>query len=165
MADALRIDEILAVLSRHRVDFVVVGGIAAILQGSPLTTDDLDVLFAYRPENLERLLRALADLEARYVDPAGRVLEPDRERLASFRLHLLRTRCGRLDLLRTVGDGATYEDLLSRTSEMRLDDLSVRVLDLEAVIETKEQADRPKDRFQLPYLRQLLEEIERTQED
>jgi len=156
-----RFDEALTVLKRHQVDFIVVGGIAAILQGSPLTTEDVDVLYRSANENLVRLITALVELDASYADPAGRTIRPDMERLASMRVHLLNTRCGRVDLMRTVGNDLAYEQLIDRTRELEIGETRVRVLELEAVIETKEQADRPKDRYQLPFLRQLLAEIRR----
>jgi len=100
-------------------------------------------------------------LEAYYLDPAGRHLQPDAARLGSLRMHLLRTSCGRVDLLRTVGKDLLYDALIERSRVLDVAELRVRVLDLEAIIETKEYADRPKDRYQLLFLRQLLAEIQR----
>ena len=54
---------------------------------------------------------------------------------------------------------STDEDLIGRTSELDVAGIAVRALDLDAIIETKEHADRPKDRYQLPFLRQLHDEI------
>lgn len=147
---------LLRTLGHHRVDYIVVGGVAALLEGAPILTFDLDVLIATEPENLDRLLAALRELGARYRDPAGRHLVPDRAKLEEFRLHLLLTDLGALDLLRTIGRGATYRDLLPRTVPYRLGEVEVRVLALEAVIESKEQAGRGKDLAALPTLRQAL---------
>jgi hypothetical protein len=158
---AVRFDEILRVLWQHDVDFIVVGGIAAILQGSPLTTEDVDVVYLTSDENRARLLTALDELEARYLDPAGRHIEPDADRLAAMRIHLLTTRYGRLDVLRTVGAGLGYDDLVGSTIELEVAEFRIRVLDLAMIIESKEQANRPKDRSQLPFLRQLLAESRR----
>ena len=159
MATEARFDAILGVLARHGVEHVVVGGVAAILQGSPLTTEDLDVVYDCTQENLARLERALKELRAFYLDPAGGRIEPDAERLASGRVHLLKTECGRLDALRTVGNDLAFEDLVEESSVFEIEDLRVRVLALEAIIVTKEHANRPKDQYQLPFLRQLREEI------
>lgn len=155
---AVRFDEILRVLRRHEVDFIVVGGIAAILQGSPLTTEDVDVVYLASDENRARLLAALDELEARYLDPAGRHIEPDADKLAAMRIHLLTTRYGRLDVLRTVGAELGYDDLVGNTMQLDVAEFQIRVLDLATIIESKEQANRPKDRSQLPFLRQLLAE-------
>jgi hypothetical protein len=147
---------LLRALLRHEVAFCVVGGVAAQLAGAPILTFDLDILFEKTAGNLSRLLMALHDLEARYRDPAGRHIEPDLARLESVHLHLLLTRLGALDLLSTIGCGQTYRDLLDRTTVYKLGGLDVRVLDLAAVIESKEHADRDKDRAALPVLRQTL---------
>ncbi len=162
MPAELRFDEILRILAQNEVEFILVGGLAAILQGSPLTTEDVDIVYLPSDENNIRLARALEELEAYYFDPAGRHIEPDVEKLASMRMHLLKTRCGRVDVLRTVGNDLSFDDLLERTQVFEVENFRVRTLDLEAIIESKEQANRPKDRYQLPFLRQLLAEIRRS---
>jgi hypothetical protein len=148
---------ILRVLLRHEVDFFVVGGVAAQLAGAPILTLDLDVLYDKAPANIERLLGALRELKARYRDPAGRHIEPDRAKLETFRINLLLTDLGALDVLGAIGSNFTYHDLLPRTTSYELGEERVRVLELAAVIETKEQANRDKDRAALPVLRQTLE--------
>jgi len=163
MPAELRFDEVLRVLVRNEVEFIVVGGIAAILQGSPLTTEDVDVVYLTSEENILHLAKALGELEAFYLDPAGRHIEPDATRLASARIHLLKTRCGRVDVLRTVGKGLAFQDLVGKSRVLEVDELQVRVLDLATIIETKEHADRPKDRYQLLFLRQVLAEIQRLE--
>jgi hypothetical protein len=147
---------LLRTLLHHGVDFVVVGGVAAQLEGAPILTLDLDVLYDRAPQNLGRLLTALRELNARYRDAAGRHIEPDESKLAALRINLLLTDLGALDVLGAVGNGLTYQDLVDRTVSYQLGELQVRVLELAAVIETKEQADREKDRAVLPVLRQTL---------
>jgi len=90
---------LLRVLLHHGIDFLVVGGVAAQLAGAPILTLDLDVLYDKSPGNLDRLLAALREIKARYRDPAGRHIEPDREKLETLRMHLLLTELGALDLL------------------------------------------------------------------
>jgi hypothetical protein len=147
---------LLRVLLRHRVDFFVVGGVAAQLEGAPILTLDLDILYDKAPGNLDRLLTALQEIKALYRDPAGRRIEPDAEKLRTLRIHLLRTDLGALDVLSTIGHGFTYQDLIDRTLVYELGEHRVRVLELAAVIETKQQANRDKDRAVLPVLRQTL---------
>jgi hypothetical protein len=147
---------LLRVLVRHEIDFLVVGGVAAQLEGAPIVTLDLDILFDPAPDNLARLLEALRELKARYRDPAGRHIEPDAAKLETMRTHLFMTELGALDVLRAIGHGLTYQDLTSRTVTYELGELSIRVLGLAAVIESKEQANREKDRAALPVLRQTL---------
>ena len=160
MPTELKFDEVLRVLTRNEVEFIVVGGVAAILQGSPLTTEDIDVVYLATDDNNARLARALDELEARYFDPAGPNIQPDLARLASMTMHLLETSCGRVDVLRTIGKDLVYQDLEERSRVLEVAEFRVRVLELETIIETKEHADRPKDRYQLLFLRQLLAEIQ-----
>jgi len=148
---------LLRVLLRHGVDFLVVGGVAAQLEGAPILTLDLDILFDNSPENLDRLLGALGELKARYRDPAGRHIEPDRSKLETHRMHLLLTDLGALDLLGSIGNGLTYQDLAGRTVTYELGQDRVRVLELAAVIEMKKYANREKDRAVLPVLQRTLE--------
>ncbi len=74
MPAAIRFLDILGTLCDHDVDFVVVGGVAAILEGAPVSTFDLDILHDPSEENHRRLLAALEELNARYADPAGRTI-------------------------------------------------------------------------------------------
>ena len=147
---------LLQALLRHGVDFLVVGGVAAQLEGAPIVTFDLDILYDKAPENLDRLLALLRELKARYRDPAGRHIEPDLTKLQTLRTHLLLTDLGALDLLTAIGAGQTYQDLVGRTIVYQLGEDRIRVLELSAVIESKEHANRDKDRAVLPVLRQTL---------
>lgn len=151
-----RFADALEVLGNHGVELIVVGGVAAVLGGAPVNTFDLDILYRRSDTNFDRLLAALADLEAVVRDPAGRRLVPERSHLTAGRHLLLTTRCGPLDLLGRIADELTYEDLLPRSHQVTLRGRSVAVLDLDAVIETKERVGRDKDRAMLPVLQETL---------
>ncbi|HEX4965824.1 MAG TPA: hypothetical protein VF173_33760 [Thermoanaerobaculia bacterium] len=149
--------ETLQLLVRHGVDFIVVGAAAAILEGAPIATLDLDIMPRPSPEDRERLLRALQEIHARYLDPAGRHIVPDAGKLDSLRLHRLVTDLGPLDVLSTIGNGMTYDDLSGETILHDLGEMTVRVLNLAMVIRSKEEANRDKDRAVLPILRRTLQ--------
>jgi len=68
--------EILKVLSEHKVDFIVVGGVCAVLHGAPVTTFDLDLVHSRSSDNLARLLSALKELDAYYRGREGHRLTP-----------------------------------------------------------------------------------------
>lgn len=157
--------EILRRLRRHEIDFVIVGGIAGSLAGSPVTTFDLDLVYRIDEDNLHRLAAALAEMEAIYKDPAGRRIEPDADRLARYRVNLLRTSLGDLDLLQSIGNGRMYDELLSRSIAYELEELLVRAIDLPTLIEAKTIANRPKDLYALPYLLDLLKEQKGSEKD
>jgi hypothetical protein len=153
-----RFKEALEVLGHHRVDFIVVGGVAAVLGGAPISTFDLDIVHDRAPANVARLLSALKDLDARYRDLTGRVLRPEAQGLEGEGHHLLLTRCGPLDVLGRIGAGRGYQDLIGDSVVRPLDGLTVRVLGLEALIRSKIEAGRDKDRAVLATLRRTLEE-------
>jgi predicted nucleotidyltransferase len=153
--------ELLRALERHSVEHVIVGGVAAILEGAPMTTLDLDVVYRGDDVNVERLHAALVELDAVYRDPGGRRIEPTPDRLRANRVNLLETRLGLLDVLQEVGAGWSYEDVLRRSHVLEVEELRVRVIDLADNIATKEAAGREKDRAMLPLLRRTLE-LKRT---
>lgn len=150
---------VLLELAGKDVDFIIVGGVGAVLQGAPVATFDLDVVHSRDPENLRRLLSALEALDARYRDPAGRLIKPTAGGLAGPGHHLLMTRSGPLDLLGAVSGERGYGELLADSVEMEIaPNAVVRVLDLAVLITLKEELGRDKDRAVLAVLRRTLEE-------
>jgi hypothetical protein len=157
MVGAVRFLETLRVLARHEVEFVIVGGVAAVLEGAPVMTFDLDVVYARSPQNNERLAGALRDLNARYKDLAGRRILPDTTKLSTVNVHLLDTDQGPLDLLYRVRGDLDYAAVLGRSVRYEVGGLVVNVLALESVIECKRFANRDKDRAVLPILLKTLD--------
>lgn len=153
--------EILRLLAAGEVEFIVVGMTAGILHGAPVATLDLDVVHHRSPENVERLMRVLGDLDAVYRHDARR-LRPGGSHLISPGHQLLTTRLGDLDCLGTIDQDRGYEQLLELTVPMKLaDGLAIRVLSLPALIDSKERSGRPKDLAALPVLRATLDELQR----
>ena len=150
---------ILKTLHQHKVKFIIVGGVCAVLHGAPLATFDLDVVHSREPDNLTRLSAALEELDAHYRIPGRHEMKPSPSHLASEGHQLLMTRFGPLDLLGTIGKGREYNQLLQETVEMEVGPgLKVRVLTLENLVKTKEETGQEKDRAALPLLRRVLEE-------
>lgn len=156
MANRPHFADALAVFLDHEVEMIVVGGVAAVLGGAPVNTLDLDLLVRASPENLARTVAALVAIEAIYRDPAGRRIVPSVERFSAHGQHRFTSPYGDIDVLASIGHGRTYEDLHLRSRSIPLLGRSVPVLDLEAVIQTKEEAGRPRDRLALPVLRETL---------
>ncbi|MDI3291712.1 DUF6036 family nucleotidyltransferase [Polyangium sp. 15x6] len=154
--------DILRTLLHHRVDFVVVGGMAAVLQGAPVHTFDIDIVYSRAEDNVARLLAALRDLDAVFrTDP--RRLVPNESHLLSPGHKLLSTRHGVLDVLGTIEEDTSYEDLLPDALWLEVAGAPVRVLSLERLIQIKEKLTRPKDRAMLLVLKATLEEKRRSQ--
>jgi len=150
----------LEVLTNHDVEFIVIGGVAANLQGASFTTSDLDIVYSRRPQNIQRLLLALQELDATFNDFAGRRIFPNESYLVTPRPKLLKTKFCLLDRLGTLSmeeDATGYEDLLPHTISMDLAGLTLTILSLEKVIEAKTKANRLKDNAVLPLLRAALE--------
>lgn len=162
----LQADEIFACLDRHGVRYVLIGGLAAVLHGSPLPTVDADICPDDAPENLRRLAAALEELEARIRTPdapEGVQFPHDAGFLANAELLNLTTRYGDLDLSFHPAGTNGYPDLAPRAVAMEIRSLQIPVAALEDVIRSKEAADRPKDHRTLPVLRQLLDEIRKRE--
>jgi hypothetical protein len=156
---------LLRALNEHRVDYIVVGGVAAVLHGAPVSTFDLDVVHSRQKENIARLVAVLRALDAYYRARPERRLTPDVSHLASPGHQLLATCFGPLDLLGEVGAGRRYEDLLPESIIVQAgEEVSVRVLNLETLIMLKERLAREKDRAVISVLRRTLEEKRRREE-
>jgi hypothetical protein len=158
-------EEMLRRLEGQGVRYVVIGGIAATLHGSPLPTRDTDICPARDAANLEALANALRDMGARIRtgDAAeGLPFSCDGAFLGQMKLLNLTTRFGDLDLSFEPSGTAGYEDLSPRAVVYDLGEgLQVAVAALEDIIRSKEAANREKDRQALPTLRLLLERTRR----
>ena len=151
---------VLAVLARHRVEFIVVGGVCAVLLGAPVATFDVDIVHSRSEQNLDRLSRALDELKAHYRDHLPRHLRPSREALASSGHHPLVTISGPLDVLGSIGEDDDYPALLHNSERVQIDrDVNVRILDLDTLIKVKEKTARAKDRYMLEILRAMKDEL------
>jgi hypothetical protein len=160
----LQADEIFACLNRHDVRYVVIGGLAAVLHGSPLPTLDVDICPAADQANLARLAAALEEMDARIRTPdaaQGVRFPRDAAFLGQVELLNLVTRFGDLDLSFRPSGTRGYSDWARKATVVVIGDLRVVVAALPDVIRSKEAANRPKDQRTLPVLRQLQEEIQR----
>jgi hypothetical protein len=141
------------------VDYIVVGGICAVLHGAPISTFDLDVVHSRSRENVARPLKALDSLGAYYRVSPDKRLRPMEGHLSSAGQQLVMTRFGPLDVLGLIGAGHEYPDLAKPTVEMRIDErLTIQVLDLETLIQTKQETAGEKDLAVPAILRRILEE-------
>lgn len=155
---------LLARLAATGVDFVVVGGIAAIAHGSVHFTDDLDITYAPDTENLERLGRLLVDIDARLRGVAEEVpFVPDGRTLRRTRVLTLSSPLGPVDLLAQPDGSPVYEHLRARATEAVIEGLVVPVASLDDLIAMKKAAGRPKDLVAVEEL-EAIQRILREQE-
>lgn len=153
--------EILRALSRHDVEFIVVGGMAAALQGAPVNTLDLDIVYSRSDENIPRLMAALVEIGAVFRNDPRRLV-PNESHLRSTGHKLLQTTHGLLDVLGTIEDTTTYDDILPDSTLLEVAGVPVRALSLERLIRVKEKLTRPKDRMMLLILQATLDEKRRA---
>ncbi len=141
--------------AKHRLEAVLIGNAAAALQGSPVTTVDLDFMFRKTPLNLTKLKRVADDLGAVVLKPYYPV---------SGLFRVVRDRDGlQLDFMSKVDGIRSYQSLRARAEVVRFARHPLLVASLEDIILSKKAANRPQDRAVLPVLRRTLNE--KTQAD
>jgi len=147
------LEALLRELVAANVEFIVVGGAAAVIHGAPITTQDLDIVPRQDAGGLERLLAVLTALDTRFrpVRP-DRDLSPTAEHLAGGGQLNLITRHGPLDVLLRLHDARGYDELVSHSREVLAEDLRIRVIDLETLIEIKRSTGRVRDLQVVPLL-------------
>lgn len=148
-AAPLELARLLGVLREHEVDFVVVGGLAAIAHGSRRMTLDLDVIPRPDAANFERLATAI---DALGVPPGvvgdGRFASIDpRDSVDLARSHSisLRTVAGQLDILNAASSAPPYDELQARGVALEIAGIPVCVVGLDDLIAMKQASGRPKD--------------------
>lgn len=152
---------ILEVLTRHNVKYLVIGGLAATIHGSPHVTFDVDVTPDREAANLKSLSAALTELQAKVRaegEPEGLEFGHNAHSLGRADIWNLTTPLGDLDITFVPSGTAGYKDLVRDALEIEVQGVRFEVSSLADVIRSKEAADRPKDRLTLPTLRRLLEE-------
>jgi len=150
---------ILRVLLENHVDFIVVGGVAAVAHGSARATFDVDVVYARSRDNMGRLVEALAFLKP-YLRgaPPGLPFRWDVETIAHGLNFTLTTQIGDLDLLGEIVGGGGYHELHGHAVALPLFGMQCLCLDLDTLIHVKRAAGRPKDFEAIAELEALREE-------
>ena len=146
------LESLIEALDGAGVEFIVVGGAAAVLHGAPITTQDVDIVHRTDPDNVDRLMSVLSDLDARVRDLAGRRISPSRDALLGTGQIKLTTSRGPLDILCRLHDGRDFEALAPHSVEMTDGALRLRVLDLQTLIDIKAATGRARDRMVVPIL-------------
>ena len=154
----MRFDLAIRSLADAGVEFVLIGGWAAILNGSVRTTNDLDICYARSSENHERLVRALAPFSPRPRDfPGDLPFVWDAATLKNGTIFTLSTTAGAIDLLAEVAGLGSFDQVKASSKQVRAFDRHVLTLDLRGLIAAKRAAGRPRDLQALPELESLLE--------
>jgi hypothetical protein len=139
----------------NRVELILVGGLAAITYGAPITTSDLEIVHRRTPDNVNRLVNALLAIGARYRGTDA-VLRPSAAVLLGPGHSLLSTRLGPIDVLGAIDGGRDYDGLLPETHELALEGRRVRVPELATIVAIKRASGHPRDMYMLPVLEATL---------
>jgi len=149
-------------LNRHGVRYVLIGGVAATLHGSPLRTGDTDVCPDTRADNLEKLAVALRALRARIRTEGvegGLPFSCDAAFLSRVALLNLETDAGDLDVSFVPSGTGGYDDLVAHVARFDLDGVVAPTAALLDIIRSKTAANRPKDQTSLPVLDELARKL------
>ena len=166
LSPELDVVRLVKALEQHGVEYVIVGGLAALGYGAERLTNDADCVVRHDRANLDRLGRAMQDLGARLdvegmTDEQAKLLpvQLDGRTLASMEISTWMTDAGGLDVLADIpaGDGRRvfYEELVGRASLLQGDGVVIRAAALDDIIASKEWTNRAKDREALAELYEL----------
>lgn len=147
---------LLSRLAASGVEFVLVGGLAAVAQGAPLTTQDVDIVHRRTAENVENLLGFLATVSARSRGHSRATLLPSASALLGGGHNLLMTDLGPLDVLGAIEGGRGYDELLPAAISVAVVGHPVKVLGLSMLAELKRGSASNKDKLTLLILEETL---------
>jgi len=137
---------VLRTLTSGNVEFILIGGMAAIVHGSSRVTEDLDVVYSRSPENLNRLVTAMTPLKP-YLRgaPPGLPFLWDTRTLERGLNFTLVTSLGDVDLLGEIVGGGGYDDLRPHVVQIEVFGITCQCIGLDRLIVVKRATGRPKD--------------------
>ncbi len=152
-------ERLFSTLTRHGVQYVLIGALAARLQGFPRATYDADITPARDPQNLRRLADALQELDARIFTntiPEGLAFDCSPQMLARADIWNLVTKAGRLDLAFNPPGTTGFPDLAPQAVRFEVYGHTLLAARLEDIIRSKEAANRPQDRQDVEVMKEML---------
>jgi len=152
-------ERIITTLARHDVRYVLIGAVAARLQGFPRMTADADITPDRDPHNVQRLAAALRELDARVFTesiPEGLIFDCSAATLGRSDLWNLVTSAGRLDVAFVPSGTGGYQDLIRHAVSFDVFGVKLDAASFEDIIRSKEAADRPQDRQDVVIIREML---------
>jgi len=151
---------LLELLTRHEVDFVVIGGLAAAVRGSARATFDIDVAYARNDDNLERLAEALREADAKLRGaPRDVPLLLGAETLKRGSNFTFATRFGSLDILGDPAGAPSYRELRTAATPVEIRGFTIFVSSIDHMIAMKEASGRPHDKTTAAELRAISDEL------
>jgi predicted nucleotidyltransferase len=153
--------EVAKILLSHGVEFIVIGGQAETLMGSPRVTYDVDLCYRRSADNLERLAKALREIKPTLRGaPPDLPFDIDAKSLALGSNFTFSTRFGGVDFLGYVEPIGRYEDLIAHSETYPLEGMQLKCISLDDLIRVKDFINRPKDQQSLMQLAQIKQQRE-----
>lgn len=163
---APELPKLLEPLVRHGVDFVLIGGMAGIAQGSAYPSYDLDIVYARGRANVSRLVAALQEIGVRLRGaPPDLPFMLDERSIENGANFTFVTPYGDFDVLADAAGVRSYEDLVAAAREMEVHGVPVRVASLDDLIAMKRAANRTKDKLMVEEYIVLAEEQRKVAEE
>jgi len=149
-------ESLLIRLIEHHVDFVIIGGFAAVAHGSSLLTQDVDICCHFSMDNLMQLQDALADLHPVHrMTPKRLPLRLTPQTCEGLKNLYLDTDLGQLDCLGTITGVGDFEQVKAHSVEITLSAGPCWVLSLDALITAKTAMGRPRDQEAVAQLKAI----------
>jgi len=149
------LSELLRRLIAAEVEFVLVGGFAAVAHGVPLVTRDVDICCRFTEANLMRIQRAFADLHPVHRSRPDLPLDLTKEQCASLKNLYIRTDLGVVDCLGEILGVGGFDEVAKHGIDVDLPGGKYRVLDLDGFIRAKEAMGRRQDRITVKHLQEI----------
>ena len=128
----VELSSILEELLKANIKFILVGGLAAVVQGAPVITLEVEIVQERSSENITKLLAFLKSINAFYRRPDDKVILPKEDNFVTMGHRLFTTRLGPIDVLAFIEEGKTYEDLIKHTLGIEFRGHTLHVLDLKS---------------------------------
>lgn len=151
--------QLLHKLQLEQVEFVLIGGLAAVFHGSAIVTQDIDICLQFTPANTPKLIKALQDFDPCFrMSPMRKELPLDEVELQRFKNLYLNTTAGQLDILSEVDGIGDYDEVKRHSQEMQYEGMPLRLLSLDATLQSKMYLKRDKDRRSIVELQRIKQE-------
>ena len=154
-----RLSEIVKRLHDAKVQFVLIGGLAAVKHGTAYLTYDVEICVPAESENFKLIGRAIHDLNPLFRQRKDLPFELTPERLAGLKNLYLLTDLGPLDCLTEVAAVGGYPEVLKQSGPANFPFGQCQVLNIDALIRAKEAIGRPQDLLVTTQLRAIQERL------
>jgi hypothetical protein len=146
-------------LISSQVEFVLVGGFAAVAHGVTLVTRDVDICCRFSEANLMRIQKAFADLHPAHRSRPDLPLELTPEQCASLKYLYLKTDLGVVDCLGEILGVGSFDEVQKHSVEVELPYGKCRILGIDSLIRAKEAMNRDRDRLTVKYLKEIKKQL------